>query len=120
MTAPRVVLLALIVIVSGCSTNSRTFHNQPLVSKVQSGMSMEQVEQIGGKPLAVSDRTVVLGTCYDYMFTKSSQRQPYNVSFDGKGKVDHSGFTTCAEWSNAQQKSRQAPKSKGVTGGAGY
>jgi osmotically inducible lipoprotein OsmE len=106
---------------SGCSSNSSTYHDLPLVANVDTGMSKAQVLQIGGKPGAESARTVVPGTCFDYMLTKPGQtQQPYMVSFDQAGKVDKTSFMTCAEWSNAQQKSRQTLPSMGGMGGSGY
>ncbi|MEN5300902.1 osmotically-inducible lipoprotein OsmE [Pseudomonas sp. TWI628] len=106
---------------AGCSSNSSLYHDQPLVAKVDTGMSKAQVLQIGGEPGAQSDRTVVPGTCFDYMLTKPGQKQqPYMVSFDQAGKVDRTSFMTCAEWSNAQQKSRQTLPGMGGMGGSGY
>jgi len=106
---------------TGCSTHSSLYHDQPLVAKVATGMSREQVLQIGGTPGAESDRTVVAGPCFDYLLSQPGQkRQPYMVSFDQAGKVDKTSFMTCAEWSNAQQKSRQALPSMGGMGGSGY
>ncbi|BBV96642.1 hypothetical protein STW0522PSE72_19930 [Pseudomonas monteilii] len=75
-------------------------------------------EQIGGKPDAESERTVVPGTCFDYVLSKAGSRQPYSVSFDGNGKVDKTAFMTCAEWSNAQHKARLP--SMGGSSGSGY
>lgn len=113
--------LLILAALTGCSSNSSLYHDQPLVAKVTSGMSREQVLQIGGKPGAESDRTVVAGTCFDYMLTQPGQKQqPYMVSFDQAGKVDKTSFMTCAEWSNAQLKSRQALPSMGGMGGSGY
>ncbi|WP_449432947.1 osmotically-inducible lipoprotein OsmE [Pseudomonas putida] len=113
-------LIALLSAGTGCTSNSSIYHDQPLVSKVDTGMSKEQVLQIGGKPLAETERTVVPGTCFDYMFTHAGQKQPYLVSFDGAGKVDKTSFMTCAQWSHAQQKSRQPVSNMGGMGGAGY
>ena len=87
-----------------------------MVDKVDTGMSKEQVQQIGGPPLSITDRTVEPGTCFDYTLTQSGKKQPYNVSFDSRGKVDHTSFMTCAEWSHAQQKAREPSHS----GGGGY
>jgi osmotically inducible lipoprotein OsmE len=101
---------------AGCSTDSHVFRDQPLVAKVETGMSKEQVQQIGGPPLAVSDRTVEAGTCFDYKLTQPGHQQTYAVSFDSRAKVDHKSFMTCAEWSNAQQKAREPSRS----GGGGY
>ncbi|GGU51955.1 hypothetical protein GCM10009504_05920 [Pseudomonas laurentiana] len=123
---PLTTLLAALMALSSCTSNSRIYRDQPLVARVETGMSKDQVERIGGKPLSVSERTVVPGTCYDYMFTNTGHKQPFNVSFDSSGNVDHTSFITCAEWSRAQQKSRE-PSSKGSgvggmggMGGSGY
>ncbi|WP_313713163.1 osmotically-inducible lipoprotein OsmE [Pseudomonas sp.] len=114
-------LMLVLAALTGCSGNSSRYHDQPLVAKVDTGMSKAQVLQIGGKPSAESDRTAVPGTCFDYMLTQPGQKQqPYMVSFDQAGKVDKTSFMTCAEWSNAQHTSRQALPSMGGMGGAGY
>lgn len=120
MKKPVLALIAALSAVSGCSTDAQVYRDQPLVAKVETGMSKEQVQGIGGKPLSISERIVVPGTCFDYMLTQSGQRQPYSVSFDGAEKVDHQSFMTCAQWSRAQQKSREAPDSMGGMGGSGY
>ncbi|MGF6108742.1 osmotically-inducible lipoprotein OsmE [Pseudomonas frederiksbergensis] len=116
-------LLAVLAASGGCSTDSHVYRNQPLVAKVERGMSQDQVEQIGGKPLAVTDRTVVPGTCFDYKLMQDGRQQPYNVSFNGAGKVDHTSFMSCAQWSNAQRKAREPSHSTsgmGGIGGSGY
>lgn len=113
-------LLVVLLATTGCATNAQVYRDQPLVANVDTGMSKDQVQRIGGTPLAVSDRTAVLGTCFDYMLSQGSQRQPFNVSFDEAGKVDHKSFMTCAEWSNAQQKSRAPTSNMGGMGGGGY
>lgn len=110
--------LVVVLAVSGCSTESRLYGDQPLVAKVDTGMSKDQVQQIGGQPQSISERTVVPGTCFDYTLKKDGHRQAYNVSFDDKGKVDHTSYLTCAEWSHAQQKAREPSHSAG--GGGGY
>ncbi|WP_247254988.1 osmotically-inducible lipoprotein OsmE [Pseudomonas moorei] len=113
MNRPLCALVALLTALSGCNTDSQVFRNQPLVAKVETGMSKEQVQQIGGPPLSITDRSVEPGTCFDYRLTQSGQQQPYNVSFDSRGKVDHTSFMTCAEWSRAQQKAREPSHSSG-------
>jgi len=111
-------LAALLTVLPGCNTDSQIYGNQPLVAKVETGMSKEQVQQIGGPPLSISDRTVVPGTCFDYKLSQPGHQQRFNVSFDDRGKVDHTSFMTCAEWSNTQQKAREARSGGG--GGGGY
>ncbi|WP_077049075.1 osmotically-inducible lipoprotein OsmE [Pseudomonas sp. KK4] len=115
-TSVPVWVLALVTL-AGCSSDARVFRDQPLVAKVEIGMNAEQVQQIGGAPLSISPRTVEAGTCYDYKLVQPDHRQPYNISFDSRGKVDHKGFMTCAEWSNAQRKAREPSRS---SGGGGY
>lgn len=111
------VFVIALMTLAGCNTDSQIFRDQPLVAKVQIGMTQEQVQQIGGAPLSISNRTVEAGTCFDYKLVQPDRRQPYNISFDSRGKVDHKGFMTCAEWSNAQQKAREPARS---SGGGGY
>lgn len=120
MNTPVFALIAVLSAVSACSTDSYVYRSQPLVAKVETGMSKEQVLQIGGKPLTASERSAVPGTCFDYMLTQSGEKQPYSVSFDDGGKVDHKSFMTCNEWSRAQQKNREPPSNMGGMGGGGY
>jgi len=120
MNTSTIALVAVLSAAGGCSTDAYVFRDQPLVAKVESGMSKDQVERIGGKPLSVSDRTVEPGTCFDYMLTAAGRTQPYHVSFNADGKVDHQSYMTCAQWNHAQQKSRDAPTNMGGIGGSGY
>ena len=117
MNTPSIALAIALSLATGCSTNAQVFADQPLVAKVKDGMSQAQVEQIGGKPLSTSARTIEPGTCNDYLLTQADRTQHYNVSFDGNGRVDHKSFMSCAEWSMAQKKARE-PSSGG--GGGGY
>jgi osmotically inducible lipoprotein OsmE len=113
----RLYLLAsLLMLLAACSSESRVYQNQPLVAKVETGMSKEQVQQIGGPPLSITDRIAEPGTCFDYKLVQSGKKQSFNVSFDSRGKVDHTSFMTCAEWSHVQQKARKPTRS----GGGGY
>ncbi|AHZ77368.1 MULTISPECIES: osmotically-inducible lipoprotein OsmE [Pseudomonas] len=118
MNKPFHALILAMAALSACSSNSTLYHDQPLVAKVTNGMSRDQVMQVGGKPDAETERTVVPGTCFDYMLTKADNRQPYSVSFDGTGKVDNTAFMTCAEWNNAQRRARLP--SMGGSSGSGY
>ncbi|OLF53398.1 osmotically-inducible lipoprotein OsmE [Pseudomonas chlororaphis] len=122
MNKACVVMIALLPALAACTSDSHVYRNQPLVANVETGMTQEQVRQIGGEPLAVTPRTVELGTCFDYALTQAGRKQSFNVSFDGNGKVDHTSFITCAEWSHAQQKARAPGSSSGGTGsmGGGY
>ncbi|MEO4015839.1 osmotically-inducible lipoprotein OsmE [Pseudomonas rossensis] len=117
MNKPIGALIVVLAASSGCSTESRIYRDQPLVAKVETGMSKDQVQQIGGQPLSITDRTAEPGTCFDYKLTQAGHQETYNVSFDGMGKVDHKSFMTCAEWSRMQQKAREPSRS---SGGGGY
>lgn len=108
--------LVVVLAVGGCSTEEHIYGTQPLVAKVETGMNKDQVQQIGGQPASITDRTVVPGTCFDYRLTQAGQHQPYSISFDGNGQVDHKSFMTCAEWSHAQERAREPTRS----GGGGY
>ncbi|PSS51671.1 osmotically-inducible lipoprotein OsmE [Pseudomonas sp. BBP2017] len=120
MNKPVVALAAVLSALAGCATDAHVYRDQPLVAKVETGMDKAQVQRIGGKPLSETERTVVPGTCFDYMLTRPGEEQPYHVSFDGAGKVDHKSFMTCAQWSRAQQKSKEPPSNMGGMGGSGY
>ncbi|MET0774088.1 MAG: osmotically-inducible lipoprotein OsmE [Pseudomonas mandelii] len=117
MNTPLFALVVMLAATGGCSTDSHVYRDQPLVAKVETGMSKDQVEQIGGQPLAITERTVVPGTCFDYKLMQAGQQKAYNISFDDRGKVDHKSFMTCAQWSHAQQKAREPSRS---SGGGGY
>jgi osmotically inducible lipoprotein OsmE len=116
MNKPLCALIVVLTASGGCSSDSRVYGNQPLVAKVENGMSKEQVQQIGGQPLSITDRTVEPGTCFDYKLTQAGQHKSFNVSFDGQGQVDHTSFMTCAQWSAVQQRAREPSRS----GGGGY
>jgi osmotically inducible lipoprotein OsmE len=109
--------LAIVLAVGGCSTEEHIYGTQPLVAKVQTGMNKDQVQQIGGQPVSITDRTVQPGSCFDYKLTQADQHQSYNISFDGNGTVDHKSFMTCAEWSHVQEKAREPSR---TSGGGGY
>lgn len=113
MNKPLCALVVVLAASGGCSTESRVYRDQPLVAKVETGMNKDQVQQIGGQPLSITDRTVEPGTCFDYKLTQTGHQQNYNVSFDGMGKVDHTSFITCAEWSRLQQKAKESSHSSG-------
>lgn len=116
MNKPLCALIVVLTASGGCSTDSSVYRNQPLVAKVENGMSKDQVQQIGGQPLSVTARTVEPGTCFDYKLNQAGQQKPFNVSFDGRGQVDHTSFMTCAEWSAVQRRAREPSR----TGGGGY
>jgi osmotically inducible lipoprotein OsmE len=105
--------LVVVMAAGGCSTEERIYGAQPLVAKVETGMSKEQVQQIGGQPVSITDRTVEPGTCFDYLLTQAGQHQPYNVSFNGNGKVDHKSFMTCMQWSRMQERNKEPAHSGG-------
>ncbi|WP_166362428.1 osmotically-inducible lipoprotein OsmE [Pseudomonas akapageensis] len=94
-----------------------TYRDQPLVAKVDKGMSKQQVLSIAGQPASQSTRTERPGSCLDYRLTHANQQQPYAVSFDAADKVDHTGFMTCAQWSAKQRDDKESITSGG---GGGY
>lgn len=100
-----VVLIALAV-VGGCFGNPVTYRDEPLVAKVQLGMSKRQVLDIGGEPAMTTARKAYPGTCNEYLFTHKGERQPYMVSFDASDKVDHKDFRTCAFWEEQQENAK--------------
>ncbi|KJK07693.1 MULTISPECIES: osmotically-inducible lipoprotein OsmE [unclassified Pseudomonas] len=120
MYTPILALIVILLAASGCSTDADIYRDLPLVAKVETGMSKEQVQRIGGMPLSVTTRTVVPGTCFDYILTKPGHQHAYNVSFDSAEKVDHTSFMTCAQWSHAQEQAREPPSNVGGISGSGY
>lgn len=113
-------LATLLFASAGCTTNASRYHDQPLVSRVETGMNQAQVMQIGGPPLGQSARSEGPGTCFDYQFTRANEHQPYSVSFDAAGKVEQKSFMTCAQAGQAGQRSRERASSMGGMGGSGY
>ncbi len=53
MHKPLCALVVVLAASGGCSTESRVYRDQPLVAKVETGMSKDQVQQIGGQPLSI-------------------------------------------------------------------
>lgn len=90
--------------VAGCSTKFEnptdyvTYRHEPLVEKVEDGMTKEQVLTIGGPPSTEIQRTVHPGTCNNYVLNKEGHQQAYYVSFNDAGRVDSKGFMTCEQW----------------------
>ena len=109
-------LVVVLTALAGCSTESRLYGDEPVVDKVENGMTKDQVLQIGGKPDAVFTRTAKPGTCFDYQLTKDGHKQPYNVSFNGAGKVDHTSFISCARWNVIQEKAKKSHKTTKQSG----
>jgi len=105
--------LVVVLAAGGCSTEEHIYGAQPLVARVEKGMNKDQVQQIGGKPVSITDRTVEPGTCFDYVLTQAGQHQTYNISFDGNGKVDHKSFMTCMEWNRMQERDKEPAHSGG-------
>ncbi|MDI3273435.1 outer membrane protein assembly factor BamE [Pseudomonas sp. AL03] len=76
MSKPIGALVVVLAASSGCSTESRIYRDRPLVAKVETGMSKDQVQQIGGQPLSITDRTAEPGTCFDYKKPESLPAAP--------------------------------------------
>ncbi len=114
MIKPLLTTLTVLAILTGCSTPPKQiYRDQPLVAQVKKGMSKQQVLDIGGQPVSVSKRSVNPGTCLDYLFTKDGQQQPYHVSLDAAGKVDHKGFVSCAGREQADQSAKERVEHSG-------
>ncbi|MFS7143064.1 osmotically-inducible lipoprotein OsmE [Pseudomonas aeruginosa] len=108
-------LAALFVMatLAGCAStkvqnpvNYITFRNEPLVKDVEKGMSQQEVLRIGGTPSGTQKRLMKPGSCNSYILNKDGQQQPFNVSFDGSGKVDGSGFLSCSELDRHERDAR--------------
>lgn len=110
------VTLAALTLTACSSPQEQIYRDQPLVAKVSTGMSKQQVLDIGGQPVAVSNRTENPGSCLDYQLSQAGQRQAYHISLDAREKVDHQGFTNCAGW----ELKEQADKERRENGGGGY
>lgn len=111
-------LIGLVAAVTGCASSTSVYHDLPLVSQVETGMSKERVMQVAGQPLSESARTDGAGTCLDYMLIKPGHQQAYSVSLDNAGEVEKKSFSTCAE--AGHQSTRKALDNMGGVGGAGY
>ncbi|WP_137887036.1 osmotically-inducible lipoprotein OsmE [Pseudomonas sp. 2FE] len=105
--------LCVLAAVTGCAsklenpTDYLTYRNEPLVKNVEKDMSKQEVLGIGGQPSAEMARTVSPGSCNDYILNADGHRQPYHVSFDSAGRVDHKGFMSCQQMeSNERVKAR--------------
>ncbi|MGF0238685.1 osmotically-inducible lipoprotein OsmE [Rhodococcus sp. IEGM1300] len=116
MNKPVCALVVLLSALGGCTSDSYVYKDQPLVDQVDTGMTKEQVIKIGGQPLSIFTRTAQSGTCFDYMFTNHGKQQPFNVSFDGRGKVDHTSFISCPQWNAIQEKAKKPHKAAKQSG----
>ncbi|MGH8354204.1 MAG: osmotically-inducible lipoprotein OsmE [Pseudomonas sp.] len=102
MYKPLLATAAVLAGVAGCATSAYlTYRDEPLVAQVEEGMSTQQVLGIGGPPAAITERSASRGLCHDYLLGQAGQQQPYSVSFDAAGRVDHKGFQSCAEQERA-------------------
>ncbi|MFK8328679.1 osmotically-inducible lipoprotein OsmE [Pseudomonas sp. BJa5] len=106
MTKLCSVLFVALTTITGCIGNPSTYRDEPLVAKVEIGMSKGQVLAIAGPPVMTTTRKEYPGTCNDYLFTDKGERQPYFVSFDANDKVDHKDFRTCAFLEQEQQNAK--------------
>lgn len=115
MTKPLLATLAVLAVLTGCTTTplKQIYRDQPLVAQVKKGMSKQQVLDIGGQPVSVSKRSVNPGSCLDYLFTRNRQQQPYHVSLDAADKVDHKGFLNCAGREHADQVAKEPQQHSG-------
>ncbi|WP_041770450.1 osmotically-inducible lipoprotein OsmE [Metapseudomonas resinovorans] len=97
-------------------TDYYTYRNQPLVKQVEDGMTEQQVRNIGGPPSSAMRRKVNAGTCNDYVLNQDGHQQAFHVSFDRDGRVEHSGFMSCAQREKVELEKAQ----KNVEHGGGY
>lgn len=105
---------AALTTLTACSTpQEQIYRDQPLVAKVSTGMSKQQVLDIGGQPVAVNHRTENPGSCLDYQLSQAGQRQAYHISLDAREKVDHQGFTNCAGWEQREKANKERKESSG-------
>lgn len=74
-----------------------TYRDEPLVKRVEEGMTQQQVLTIGGEPSSRIQRKVHPGTCNNYVMTKDGHQQVYHVSFNSDGRVTNKGFMTCEQ-----------------------
>ncbi len=82
------------------------YRDEPLVRDVEPGMSKERVLTVGGPPSSEVDRQAQPGSCNNYVLNHDGREQTYYVTFDGQGRVDGKGFTTCEEIDRHQLRHR--------------
>jgi osmotically inducible lipoprotein OsmE len=103
-------IACVVASVTGCAARGSnpvdyvTYHNEPLVKQVEEGMSRDKVLTLGGPPSTEVKRSVYPGTCNNYVLNHDGKEQPYHVSFNASGHVDHKGFTTCEEFEKYQRE----------------
>lgn len=105
-TSTLLLALTTTALIAGCAGTSSyvrspidsfTYRDEPLVRQVEPGMTQQEVLRLGGQPSSVTPRATQPGLCHDYILSHEGQTQPYHVMFDGAGRVQSKGFTTCSQ-----------------------
>jgi len=105
MFRQTLIAASTLAMLAGCQTTPEnpvdfvTYRNEPLVKQVEKGMTMQQVNTIGGPASTVVPGTAGSsnGTCNNYILNREGHQQPYYVSFNSAGVVDTKGFMTCEQ-----------------------
>ncbi|WP_137818551.1 osmotically-inducible lipoprotein OsmE [Pseudomonas sp. 2FG] len=110
--------VSVLTALAGCASKYEnpidylTYRDEPLVKNVEKDMSKQEVLGIGGQPSAERARTVNPGSCNDYILNVDGHQQPYHVSFDSAGRVDHKGYMSCQDMEN-NERARERPVHEG-------
>ncbi|PJJ59379.1 outer membrane protein assembly factor BamE [Hymenobacter chitinivorans] len=93
-------LLALAAtLLTGC-TAQESFQNAENCTKVQVGMSQQQVRGIMGAPTG-EDAAEGGGKTWSYLFGSATDTQPIRIQFDASGKVSSA---TCAPEASGSER----------------
>ncbi|MHA6495410.1 osmotically-inducible lipoprotein OsmE [Pseudomonas borbori] len=96
-------VVCVMTVLAGCAGKPEnpidhvTFRNEPLVEHVEDGMTKERVLEIGGPASTEVQRSMLPGTCNNYVLNRDGHQQTYHVSFDSNGRVDGKGFMSCEQ-----------------------
>ncbi len=110
MNMKNIAMLSAAAVLAGCAGHNPvdrvTYRHEPLVKQIEHGMNKDQVRTLGGPPSSEFRRTAHAGSCNNYVLNRDGKEQTYYVSFNGEGRVDGKGFTTCEEIDRQQRKHR--------------
>jgi len=103
----------VLAVLTGCAGKPENpvdhipFRNEPLVKQVEKDMTKATVLELGGPPSSEINRTVVPGTCNNYVLNKDGKEQPYYVAFNSADRVESKGFLTCEQMEiNQRERAR--------------